>query len=66
MNFVSKSDSYSAALAMIEMGMGISLLDDNTLTKVNLEKAKISEIRDEIISFVRGSGRGIMRGYNQK
>ena len=37
MNFVSKSDSYSAALAMIEMGMGISLLDDNTLTKVNLE-----------------------------
>ena len=27
---------------------------------------KISEIRDEIISFVRGSGRGIMRGYNQK
>ena len=27
---------------------------------------KISEIRDEIISFVRGSGRGIMKGYNQK
>jgi len=27
---------------------------------------KISKIRDEIISFVRGSGRGIMRGYNQK
>jgi UDP-N-acetylglucosamine acyltransferase len=27
---------------------------------------KISEIRDEIISFVRDSGRGIMRGYNQK
>ena len=27
---------------------------------------KISEIRDDIISFVRGSGRGIMRGYNQK
>ena len=27
---------------------------------------KVSEIRDEIISFVRGSGRGIMRGYNQK
>lgn len=27
---------------------------------------KISEIRDEIISFVRNSGRGIMRGYNQK
>ena len=27
---------------------------------------KISEIRDEIISFVRGSGRGIMRGYYQK
>ena len=27
---------------------------------------KISKIRDEIISFVRDSGRGIMRGYNQK
>ena len=27
---------------------------------------KVSEIRDEIISFVRGSGRVIMRGYNQK
>ena len=45
MNFVSKSDSYSAALAMIEMGMGVSFLDDNTLTKVNLEKVKISEIK---------------------
>ena len=46
MNFVSKSDSYSAALAMIEMGMGISFLDDNTLTKANLKKIKISEIKD--------------------
>jgi DNA-binding transcriptional LysR family regulator len=46
MNFVSKSDSYSAALAMIEMGMGISFLDDNTLTKANLKKVKISKIKD--------------------
>ena len=46
MNFVSKSDSYSAALTMIELGLGISLLDDNTLTRVNLEKTRISEIRD--------------------
>ena len=46
MNFVSKSDSYSAALAMIEMGMGISFIDGNTLTKANLEKVKISEIKD--------------------
>ena len=46
MNFVSKSDSYSAALAMIEMGMGISFLDDNTLTKANLKKVKISGIKD--------------------
>ena len=46
MNFASKSDSYSAALAMIEMGMGISFLDDNTLTKANLKKIKISEIKD--------------------
>ena len=46
MNFASKSDSYSAALAMIEMGMGLSFLDDNTLTKANLKKVKISEIKD--------------------
>ena len=46
MNFVSKSDSYSAALAMIEMGMGISFIDGNTLTKANLKKVKISEIKD--------------------
>lgn len=46
MNFVSKSDSYSAALAMIEMGMGVSLIDDNTISKVNNEKVNISEIKD--------------------
>tara|TARA_B100000963_G_C22595813_1_gene657782 strand:+ start:263 stop:1141 length:879 start_codon:yes stop_codon:yes gene_type:complete len=45
MNFVSKSDSYSAALAMIEMGMGVSLIDDNTISKVNNEKVTISEIK---------------------
>jgi len=46
MNFVSKSDSYSAALAMIEMGMGVSLIDDNTITKADLEKVKITQIKD--------------------
>ena len=46
LNFASKSDSYSAALAMVEMGMGISFLDDNTLSKANLKKIKISEIKD--------------------
>ena len=46
MNFVSKSDSYSAALAMIEMGMGVSLIDDNTITRADLEKVKITQIKD--------------------
>jgi DNA-binding transcriptional LysR family regulator len=46
MNFVSKSDSYSAALAMIEMGMGVSLIDDNTTTRADLEKVKITQIKD--------------------
>ena len=27
---------------------------------------KVSKNRDEIIDFVKNSGRGIMRGYNQK
>ena len=46
MNFVLKSDSYSAALAMIEMGMGVSLIDDNTITRADLEKVKITQIKD--------------------
>lgn len=46
MNFVSKSDSYSAALAMIEMGMGVSLIDDNTISRADLEKVKITQIKD--------------------
>jgi hypothetical protein len=46
MNFVSKSDSYSAALAMIEMGMWVSLIDDNTITRADLEKVKITQIKD--------------------
>ena len=46
MNFVSKSDSYSAALAMIEMGMGVSLIDDNTITRADFEKVKITQIKD--------------------
>ena len=37
----------------------------NDINKIEID-FKISEIRDEIISFVRNSGRGIMRGYNQK
>lgn len=46
MNFVSKSDSYSAGLAMIEMGLGVSLLDHNTCRRANLEKVKVSDIKD--------------------
>ena len=38
---------------------------NTVINKIEID-FKISEIRDEIISFVRNSGRGIMRGYNQK
>ena len=35
------------------------------INKIEIE-FKVSEIRDEIVSFIKNSGRGIMRGYNQK
>jgi hypothetical protein len=31
---------------MIEMGMGVSLIDDNTITRADLEKVKITQIKD--------------------
>lgn len=40
---------------------------NNTQAILNIETEIIaSEERDEIISFIQGSGRGIMKGYNQK
>ncbi|MDA9903151.1 substrate-binding domain-containing protein [Gammaproteobacteria bacterium] len=46
MNFYFKSDSYSSALSMIEEGIGISILDDNTINKANKDLVNISKILD--------------------
>ena len=46
MNFYLKSDSYSAALSMISEGIGISILDDNTISKADDKLVNISNILD--------------------
>jgi DNA-binding transcriptional LysR family regulator len=45
-NFYLKSDSYSAALSIIQEGIGISILDDNTITKADDNLVNISNILD--------------------
>jgi hypothetical protein len=46
MNFSIKSDSYSSALSIISEGMGISILDENTISRANLDLVNISDIQD--------------------
>lgn len=46
MNFSIKSDSYSSALSIINEGMGISILDENTISRANLDLVNISDIQD--------------------
>jgi DNA-binding transcriptional LysR family regulator len=46
MNFYLKSDSYSSALAIISEGIGISIIDDNTISKANLDLVNISKINN--------------------
>ena len=46
MNFYLKSDSYSAALSIIQEGIGISILDDNTITRADDYLVNISNILD--------------------
>ena len=46
MNFYLKSDSYSSALAIISEGIGISIIDDNTISKANLDLVNISKIKN--------------------
>ena len=45
-NFYLKSDSYSAALSIIQEGIGISILDDNTITRADDNLVNISNILD--------------------
>ena len=51
MNFYFKSDSYSAALSMIDEGIGISILDDNTISKANEKLVNISNILDTEFTY---------------
>jgi DNA-binding transcriptional LysR family regulator len=46
MNFYLKSDSYSAALSIIQEGIGISIVDDNTITRTDDNLVNISNILD--------------------
>ena len=51
MNFYFKSDSYTAALSMIDEGIGISILDDNTISKANEKLVNISNILDTEFTY---------------
>ena len=46
MNFYLKSDSYSAALSIIQEGIGISIIDDNTIARTDDNLVNISNILD--------------------
>lgn len=46
MNFYLKSDSYSAAMSIIQEGIGISIVDDNTITRTDDNLVNISNILD--------------------
>ena len=47
MDILVKTDSYSSALSIVENQMAISIIDDNTADKANLNKVKISKILDK-------------------
>ena len=51
MNFYFKSDSYSAALSIINEGIGISILDDNTISKTDKNLVNISNIIDTEFTY---------------
>ena len=37
MNFYLKTDSYTSALALIEQGIGVAIIDDNTIQNADLD-----------------------------
>ena len=47
MNTFVKTDSYSSALSIVDNQMAISIIDDNTAEKADLNKVKISKILDK-------------------
>ena len=50
-NTIVKTDSYSSALSIVEDGMAIAILDDNSLLKANPKKVKISKILDKNFKY---------------
>ena len=51
MNTIVKTDSYSSALSIVQDGMAIAILDDNSLLNANHEKVKISKILDRNFKY---------------
>ena len=51
MNTIVKTDSYSSALSIVQDGMAIAILDDNSLLKANADKVKISKILDRNFKY---------------
>lgn len=50
-NTIVKTDSYSSALSIVQDGMAIAILDDNSLLKANANKVKISKILDRNFKY---------------
>ena len=51
MNFYLKTDSYISALAIINQGIGVAIIDDNTIQNANLELVNISKIKDDSFDY---------------
>ena len=51
MNFYLKTDSYTSALAIINQGIGVAIIDDNTIQNANLDLVNISKIRDSSFEY---------------
>ena len=51
MNFYLKTDSYTSALAIINQGIGVAIIDDNTIQNANLELVNISQIKDSSFGY---------------
>ena len=51
MNFYLKTDSYTSALAIINQGIGVANIDDNTIQNANLELVNISKIKDSSFGY---------------
>ena len=51
MNFYLKTDSYTSALALINQGIGIAIIDSNTIQNANLELVNVSKIIDNSFDY---------------